>query len=308
MRISIIVASWRSFPAIGECLEALRRSPVTASEVIVVDDASGDGSAARLAAQFPEFTHAPRSSRGGFAAACNDGAALATAPLLLFLNPDTRPSPRAIDTLARTLEARPEAAAVGGRLVDDQGRPQDRYAPRRLPRALDLARVALLPGPLQGRARVRAATADAACAIAGACLLVRRADFEALGGFDEQFQPAFFEDVDLCARLGAAGRGVVHEPDATFEHRGGTSLARLDATEFHLAWYGNLAHYARKHHGSRVALGIRLLTLLGAALRLLALPLPGGAGVHGRGPRAAALLHVAARSLRGWPHGSPSTS
>lgn len=308
MRISIIVVSWRSFPAIGDCLAALRRDPLPATEVIVVDDASGDGSASRLAAEFPEFTHAARAARGGFAAACNEGAARARAPLLLFLNPDTSPSAGAIDALARALETRPEAAAAGGLLVDDRGRPQGRYAPRPLPRARDLARVALLPGFSRQRRRSEAHAAGPIGAIAGACLLVRRSDFEGLGGFDARFRPAFFEDVDLCARLRAAGRDVVHEPAARFGHRGGTSVARLDAREFHAAWYGNLARYARKHHGARVALGVRLLTVVGAALRLLALPLPGGAGLHGRGPRAAALLHVASRSVLGWPHGSPSTS
>jgi GT2 family glycosyltransferase len=143
---------------------------------------------------------------------------------------------------------------------------------------------------------------------AGACLLVRRPDFEALGGFDAGFHPVYFEDVDLCRRLADRGRRVLHVPGARFGHLGGESDRRLDAQTHESAWFGNLNRYAARHHGPGAALALRLLTPAALALRLAAVGRPGGGGRFGRRRRAAAYARVFLRSLRPWPPASPSTS
>ena len=105
---------------------------------------------------------------------------------------------------------------------------------------------------------------------AGACLLVKRSVWEAVGGFDEGFYPLWFEDVDFCLRLHARGWRIVYEPRARFRHAGGHSLTALGASEQQLYWYWNLLRYFRKHH-SRLGVGmLRGGIFLGMLLRILA--------------------------------------
>ena len=138
--------------------------------------------------------------------------------------------------------------------------------------------------------------------------MVKRAAFESIGGFDAGFSPVWFEDVDLCRRLTRTGRTILHVPRASFTHVGGGSVRRLRPDEYQAAWYGNLHRYARKHHGPAGAALVRALTVPGAGLRAAGSLLQGDAGGGGRTARAAAFLRVAARSVAGWPDGSPFIS
>ena len=133
-------------------------------------------------------------------------------------------------------------------------------------------------------------------------------EFYTLEGFDTSFHPVFFEDVDFCLRAGRAGRKILHVPNAPFTHQGGGSVRLMTAGDHYAAWFGNLERYAGKHHGAGTATLLRLLMVPGAGLRLGSTILPGGGGAFGRGPRAAACLQIALRSISPWHPASQSMS
>ncbi len=112
---------------------------------------------------------------------------------------------------------------------------------------------------------------------------------EEIGGLDEGFYPAWFEDVDLARRLARAGHRLVYEPAARFVHAGGGSVPELGYGPFLWIYYRNLTRYLGRHHGAGWALAARLTLVLGMKLRLLLLPL--------RRPRRAATRRIAAAAL-----------
>lgn len=270
--ISIIIVTYNSRPWIGACLESLENS---GAEIVVVDNASTDG-APEVVRRFPNarFLQAPRNL--GFAAAANFGARSSTGSALLFLNPDTVcQSP--LGPLEDRLEDSPNVAAVAPRLVNPQGQVQIGFCVRRLPTAAALLFEILLlnrvfpNNPVNRRYRCldfdpgRAAEVEQP---AGACLLVRRSNFERCGGFDEGFFPLWFEDVDLCLRLSRQGGTILYCPQVTFQHSGGHSLESVTFSEKQVYWYRNMLYYVRKHFGSGTGVMIRIALLLGIGLRM----------------------------------------
>jgi GT2 family glycosyltransferase len=213
----VVIVSYRSAAHLPSLLQTLPVQRLAA--VTVVDNASDDGSveAARAA---PGVHVIARATNAGFGTANNEGAS-ATAPLadlLLFLNPDARIAPADIVRLASYLDSHPRAALVGPRLWRDAeplpssgGRATvltelRRYAPGALSRRL----------PNRRHDPQRATTGSVAY-VEGACMLVRRVAFDAVGGFDPAFF-LFFEELDLADRLRAAGWTVDLVADATAHH------------------------------------------------------------------------------------------
>src|SRR4051812_37004825 len=196
------------------------------AHVIVVDNGSTDGTARAFESRGVTVV---RFAQGvGFAAACNRGAAAGDSPLVLFLNSDVLARPGALGALLDALDERVDAVAAGGRLVDpgtDDTQPA--YAPQRYPGLWTLvARVTGLerlggdgvdPALLAERGTIECDQP------AGACLLVRRDVFAAVGGFDERFW-FWYEDVDLARRLHERGV-LLHVGGAVFEHLGGGTFA-----------------------------------------------------------------------------------
>ncbi|MGD9904427.1 MAG: glycosyltransferase family 2 protein [Vicinamibacterales bacterium] len=250
--LDIVIVSYNVRDDLDRCLASLAADPATRPRrVTVVDNASDDGTLAHLRQRWPAVAAIDAGANLGFARANNLGLRATTHPLVLLLNPDTTVGRGQIDRLAAALEADPGAAAAGPRLVDAEGRPEISFGPplspwgefrqRRLMRAYAagtawavarVARETTRPGP---RAWLSAA-----------CLLVRRADLEAVGLLDERFF-MYTEDVDLCVSLGARGRRVIFVPEATISHwRGRAGAGDPTATarrrrDSHLAYY-------RKHH------------------------------------------------------------
>lgn len=198
---SVIIPVHNLAGVTDECLRhVLRLDPV--HEVIVVDDASSDDTAAVLEKYAPRVRVVRHAENRGFAESCNDGARAATGKYLVFLNNDTVPRAGWLDALEAHAAAHPQAAVIGSRLLYPDGTiqhagvviGQDRY-PRHL--------YAGFPGEHPAVTRSRRFQV-----VTAACMLVRRAAFESAGGFDPAFRNGF-EDVDLCLRLGAAG-GEIH--------------------------------------------------------------------------------------------------
>jgi len=283
---SIIIVTFNSAEPLEACLRSVSDPDW---ERIVVDNASRDDTLARARAVAGVQVIGNRENRG-FAAAANEGARAAGGELLLFLNPDMVAEPGALAAL-RAAVAPEGVAAAGGRLLNPDGTTQVGFAVRRFPTlAAALAETLLLnrlfPGNLWNRRyRCLEFDYDRPAEVeqpAGACLLVHRSAWDAVGGFDESFHPLWFEDVDLCRRLRVRGGKILYEPRARFRHAGAHSLASLGPGERQLYWYRNLLRYFRKHHGALAVAALRAAILFGMLLRMLvaALGAGGDAGVR----------------------------
>lgn len=274
MRCSAIVVTYNSGAAIGGCLEALAREDC---EIIVVDNASVDETVRRVeefAAWRPVRLIANEQNRG-FGAAVNQGAGESTGDVLLILNPDAIAEPGSVASLLRCMEST-GADAVGGALLEADGQPARGFAFRRLPTLWALIFEATLanrmwPGnPVNRRYRYFDADYSKQQEVeqpAGACLAIRRSAWDKIGGFDEQFFPVWFEDVDLCKRLHDQGGKIFYCPVARFRHSGAHSVGQLSFRDKQLFWYGNMLRYARKHFSSGEVFLLRVAILKGMLLR-----------------------------------------
>lgn len=244
MTLSIIIVTYNSRGQIDACLESLvTHAPAMDHEVVVVDNASPDGTAAAVRARWPMVRVVEAGGNVGFAAANNLGIRASSGELVLLLNPDTVVQAGAIDTLVEALEARGDAAIAGPRLVDAHGRAELSFGP--------------MIGPLnewrqkrrqRDRAFVESATGVPGDVdwVSGACLLVRRSDAEAAGLLDERYF-MYTEDVDFCAAVRARGRRVIFVPDAQITHLRGESRKSASAETERAYRQSQLAFYA-KHH------------------------------------------------------------
>jgi len=186
----------------------------------------------------------------GFARANNLGIQNTSSPLILLLNPDTSIPAGAIDTLVAALEARADAAVAGPRLVGADGRPELSFGKMMTPLA-ELRQKLLVCG--SQRAGPIAAYVDSMTRkpqnvdwVSGACLLVRRADAEAVGLMDERFF-MYTEDVDFCAAIRARGQRVLFCPTAEIIHLRGRSRATAGAAT-ELAYRRSQLAFYEKHH------------------------------------------------------------
>lgn len=249
--LSIVIVSYNARADLARCLTALTQHPPRAShEIVVVDNASTDGSA-EAAERVPGVRVIRSGRNAGFSAGNNIGIRASTGEYILLLNSDTITPPGALDALLDRLRHTPDAAVAGPRLVDGQGRaelsfgrmitPWNEWRQRRLVRALAENDPVVV-------AEVDAMTRRVQWPdwVTGACLLVRRADAEAVGLLDERFF-MYTEDVDFCASIRARGRRVLFTPEAEVIHLRGRSAASAPATtragyeRSHLAFY-------KKHH------------------------------------------------------------
>lgn len=287
--IDVVVVAYNSRAHLRGCVEPLAgRDGI---EVIVVDNASPDDSLASLDGLDVRTVRLARN--GGFGHGCNAGAAAGTAPFVLFLNPDARIDEHSVRELAASLEADPAAVACAPRILDERGALE--RSQRRFPRARTTLAQALFLHRLvpswDDVVWARAAYAEPARPdwASGACLLVRRTAFDAVGGFDEGFFH-YYEDVDLCRRLAGAIR---FEPGAVAVHAGGASAPRASLLPRLAA---SRIRYLRRHASRRtVALDRAALVLHGLTHALVARDGPTRAGHLGA-------ARVALRAPRETPH------
>jgi GT2 family glycosyltransferase len=274
--IAVVVVRWRGGDEVDRCLGSLLADGgPRLHEVVLVDSGSGDGGAARLAAAFSEVRVIALPENRSFAWAAGQGVAATSSQYLLLLNPDTEITPGSLDTLAGFLDQHPEVAGAVPRLTGLDGTSQQRWQLRRLPSVLRLATG--LPGAPAFPGGIGTEPVEVEQPAAAAWLL-RRSLWQALDGLDPDYAPAWWEDVDLCARLAhglrehrlPAGSGFWVVPAAVIRHHGGSSLAALGDHAFLLAFHRNLLRYAGRHHPHRLRLirgGLRLSLLLRAMLR-----------------------------------------
>jgi N-acetylglucosaminyl-diphospho-decaprenol L-rhamnosyltransferase len=228
---SAVVVNYNAREHLLRCLESLRAEGF--ADVVVADNASIDGSEAAVRAADPDVRYVQTGSNLGYGGGCNRGAAHTdpSTPYLLCLNPDALLQPGALKGLVAVLEARPEVGIVGPRIVDADGVLYPSV--RTFPNLVDAVGHAFLGlvwsgNPFTRRYRMldwdhdRAGDVDW---VSGSCFLVRRAAWDAIGGFDEGYF-MYAEDSDLCWRAHRAGWAVAFEPSAEAVHVQGVSTDR----------------------------------------------------------------------------------
>jgi GT2 family glycosyltransferase len=249
-----VIVNWNSGERLERCLESLPDN----AEVVVIDNASEDDSLKHARGAWPSTTFIANPSNRGLAAGLNQGFAATSSPYVLVLNPDITVPPGSSEILEHILDSNPKAGAVGGYV-------NEKYLPRPLATPWTVIRENFgLPVREAGGERVGQAAA--------AALLVRREAYTAIGGFDERFVPAWYEDVDFCKSLSLAGWEVHFAHDAKFMHEGGYSARTLGATAFAAAYYRNQLRYIYKHFGSLAGLFVRLSIVAGMTVRMINTP------------------------------------
>jgi GT2 family glycosyltransferase len=221
-RVSIVIASYGNLPRAMDCLRSIARHPPAVDfEVIVLDDCSGDPAMAELE-RVEGLRFMRNAANLGYLRTVNAAARQARGELLWLLNDDTLVTAGAADALVDTLDRLPAASAVGSLLLNPDGSVQEAGS---IVRQDGTADSNCGTDPLDSANRYR----HEADFCSAASLMLRRADFEALGGYDEMFAPAYYEDTDLAFRLRAAGGAVVVQPASKVVHLGGGSHGHSQA-------------------------------------------------------------------------------
>jgi GT2 family glycosyltransferase len=267
--VDVVIPTFRAWDLVRRCVGSLNDPEV--GRIFVVDDASGDGAVEKLR-RHPRIEVVTVPEPKGLAHAFNRGAEAGDAEYVLFLNNDAFARQGAVSALVRALEEDPEALWAGGRLVDvGTDRTQYVYRPRRVPGALSLIAGLLGASRLrtrrvwtEGRRALVSGDGSARATddhLAGACVLVRRGAFEAIGGWDERFW-FWYEDVDLSRRLGKLGHAV-YVPKAVFEHVGAATWKGWARHERHRRLYHGTIHYGEAHfsRAQRAWLGLALVAV-----------------------------------------------
>jgi N-acetylglucosaminyl-diphospho-decaprenol L-rhamnosyltransferase len=280
-QIGVVIVSYNTCALLSDCLDSLRASGQRLS-IVVVDNGSSDGSQAMLAAQ-SDLTLLEAGKNLGFGAANNLGwrylasQAGGLPEFVLFLNPDTKLQPLALERLVAFLQAHPRVGVVGPRLLNADGSLQ--RAAFRFP-SLSMALFDLFPpGEVtpgrfydswwHGRYADEALNQNEPFAIdhpLGACMLTRRELLEEVGGFDERYF-MYSDEVEWCWRIRAAGWAIWQQPQAEVIHYGGASTSQFRHRMF-VELYRSRFQFARDYRSRAYQAAYRAIVRLGL-LRLL---------------------------------------
>ena len=273
--LSIAIVTWNSERWIARCLQSIAAACGNlASEVVIYDNASSDKTLTVIGDQVEIMRG---TANVGFAAGVNRVATRTSGRYLFLLNPDCELAPGALETLVEFLDANPVVAAAAPLLSDEDGDSQREFQLRRLPTLATLVSEVfgidkLFPANrMTARYRYRELELTHPQPVeqpAAAALLLRREVFAEVGPFDERFAPAWFEDVDYCRRLAAAGHTIFVVPAARARHFGGASLGHVPFAEFIALWYRNMWFYARKWLTPGQAEALRWAIIAGMLLRI----------------------------------------
>jgi N-acetylglucosaminyl-diphospho-decaprenol L-rhamnosyltransferase len=264
-QLSIIIVSWNVRELLRACLASL---PCEA-EIIVVDNASADGSVEMVEREFPAVVLQANAANRGFTGGNNDGLKLATRQFVLFLNPDTVVREDALSQMVAYLAAHLEAGVVGPQLRYGDGTLQS--SRRRFP-TLGTALFESTPlawhlpearNPWARRYHMADVPADRVQAVdwlVGAALLTRREVLDQAGGFDEGYF-MYSEELDWQRRVKQSGWKVVYLPTAVITHYEGKSSEQVTAAR-HIRFNRSKVRYFRKHYGRLQGELVRLALLV----------------------------------------------
>ncbi|HEX8407426.1 MAG TPA: glycosyltransferase family 2 protein [Thermoanaerobaculia bacterium] len=282
--LSILIVTWNSGRFIDRCLRSIPAACEGLEyEVVVHDNASDDDTLRHLR----DANVLRSTTNAGFAAGTNRAFDASRGRYVFLLNPDCELAPRALTRLFEFMESHGSIAAAVPLLTDESGDSQREFQLRRLPTLGTLAAEVLLLDKIfpRNRATARYRYRDLDLTHpqhieqpAAAALLLRREVVEEIGPLDEQFAPAWFEDVDYCRRLAENKKQVWVVPAAVVRHFGGASLEHIHFSGFVDIWYRNMWRYAKKWMRPGEAEALRWAIMTGMLLRF-------AAGLIGKRPR-----------------------
>ena len=279
-RVTAVVVSYNTREDLRRCLASLRAHSGIPCRVVVVDNASTDGSADLAEEEFPEARVIRNRENVGFSRANNQGLREAAGAYALILNSDAELTPGALPGLVARLDAQPRLGAVGPRTLSPDGTVQVSFGPALTPLAEWRQRHLVRGVKRRDPAALNKANACAGVEhepdwLSGSCLLARKDALDAVGGFDEGFF-LYEEDVDLCLRLRRAGWGVLFTPAAEVVHHLGRSM-QTDPARARLEYHRSHLRFYRKHNGPALTAALRAFIGAGAALGWLQALGPGPA-------------------------------
>lgn len=238
----VLVVSRNSTRWLSRCLLDLATACDLGAETVVVDNASGDGSAALVRSQFPTVALVSSPINLGFAGGANLGLRVSNAEIVVILNPDVEVQPSTITNLVAALEASPRAAIAGAKLLYPDGK-TIQHAGGRLSYPLALA-------SHDGYGEAERGQYDELREVeyvTGALFAVKRAVLDEVGCFDEGFYPAYFEEADLCYRARQAGYSVLYVPQAVAVHHESVTIGKHTFQHYHY-YHRNRLRYILKHY------------------------------------------------------------
>lgn len=232
--VSVIIPAYNHLALTLACLQSLSENPqLTPFEVIVVDDKSSDETAAVLSG-CAALHYLSNNANSGFIRTCNKGAAHAKGKYLFFLNNDTEVQQHWLDPLVAVLDQQADAGIAGSKLVYPSGHLQEAGTSLRADGSVDM--IGLNGNPYEEKyCRVREVDH-----CSGAAILIRADLFRQVGGFDECYAPAYFEDCDLSLKIRQAGFRVLFQPESvvvhhlsvTTENLPGGKLAQIERNKY----------------------------------------------------------------------------
>lgn len=266
--LSIIIVSYRCWDKLAICLDSISKQSLANLEVIVVDNHSNDGKAAAFMTNFPHVKFMLQNMNGGFAQACNKGASVAQGDGFLFLNPDTILLPNTLGPLLEQVNAHPDWKLTAIKQLDEKGRDTN-------PFGLFMRWWNIWP-PIRsierffkrnqyGKKQLSAAAVSYPEWLSGSFILIRKQDFETIGGWDESFW-MYSEDMDLSKRAYDLGwKRVLYNELSCVHSHGGSSRANPKVKAItKTAVIKSAYHYMQKHlrfPGKWIAIGTHILVI-----------------------------------------------
>jgi len=260
--LSIVIVNWNVRELLDGCLASLYANIAELSfEVIVVDNASQDDSIEMVRTKYPAAVLIANQENAGFCRGNNQGIEISRGDFVALLNPDTEVSSGAMEKMISFLKMNPNVGTVGPTLIDSKGKTEPNGT--RFPTLLhELGKMMRLQGLLgveydftgyEAEESTKVWSVDVVC---GACMLIRRAVLEDIGGLDEQLF-MFYEETDFCLRAHRAGWRTVYLPAARIFHHWMGSV-RQDEIRSARRFFRSRYLYFRKHHGECSSLLLRL--------------------------------------------------
>lgn len=272
--VSVIIVNWNTCDILRGCLASIAAETRAAHEVIVVDNASHDGSAAMVAAEFPGVRLIANAANKGFAAANNQGLAVARGRHVLLLNPDTVILDGAIDRMLDWLAEHPDVGCVGCQVWEDAATIQQTCFADPSPLNLAIVELGLMRLarwlPVFGRPWYRGwdrRSERAVDVVSGMFMLVPRAVLERVGPLDEAFF-IYAEEADWCRRIRNAGYACIFAPVARILHLdGGSKSTAQIRSKMYVQMQKSHLIYVRKHYGAGGYWAVKSLFVGSALLR-----------------------------------------
>jgi GT2 family glycosyltransferase len=276
MDLSIIIVNWNSKEYVANCISSiLAKTRGIEFEILVIDNASFDGCDEMLRESYPQVRYLQSEKNVGFAKANNSAFRKSFARSVLFLNPDTEVIGPAINTMYDCLWSLPGAEAVGCKLLNGDGTVQTSCVqafPTILNQLLDseLLRAIRPKSPFWGMAPLFGAGNEPkeVEALSGACIMVKRALFEQVGLFSEDYF-MYAEDIDFCYKIRCLGHNCFYVPNATVIHFGGGSTQNTPSEFSVVMMRESIWRFLRKTQGEVYGLGYRASMLISAIGRIV---------------------------------------